>query len=440
MRRSTSLMLAAALLAFAAGLVAWRLATAPTVLRVAVGPASGEDARLIGAAAAYLAREHEGLRLKVVSVEGEAQAAQAVDDGRADLAVVRTDVGMPAKAQSVAIMHRDAAVLVAPADRGIASVADLRGRSVGVVRRMPANARILNLLLTYYDLPAEAVRIVTLDGAGEVEGAFRAGRIDAALAVGTVSGRTVTETVAAAAMAGAGVPPSFVPVGEADAIAQRSQLYEPVDLVRGAFGGSPPRPAESVKTLGVNHRLVAATALEDGVVSELTRLLFTMRPLIAREVALASRIEAPETSRSSSLPVHPGANAYYENEVQTFFDRYSDALYLGAMVVSVLGSAAAGLVSRGAAKRRARILGLLDRLIAIVAGARAATAVADLDELDAEVDDILRIALGQAGTGRLDGDGIAAFRLGLDQARHAIGQRRSELGPARPRVLTQAAE
>ena len=39
-----------------------------------------------------------------------------------------------------------------------------------------------------------------------------------------------------------GTPPVFVPVSEAEAIAQRSSLYEAFDLVRGVFGGAPPRP------------------------------------------------------------------------------------------------------------------------------------------------------------------------------------------------------
>src|SRR5215203_7453937 len=64
---------------------------------------------------------------------------------------------------------------------------------------------------------------------------------------------------------------------------------------------------------------------------------------ISAEVPLANRIEAPDTSKSSSLPVHPGASAYYEGEVQTFFERYGDWFYLVVMVGSIVGSAIAGV-------------------------------------------------------------------------------------------------
>jgi hypothetical protein len=129
MRRGTLLILAALLLALGLGLVVWRVVWAPSVLRVAVGPVASEDARLIAAAGQYLAREHEPIRFKIVAVDGEAESAKAVDEGRADLAVVRTDVAMPEKAQTVAIMHRDAVVLTAYVARRSGSCAACRRTS-----------------------------------------------------------------------------------------------------------------------------------------------------------------------------------------------------------------------------------------------------------------------------------------------------------------------
>ena len=440
MRRSTLLGLAAVLLALGLGIVGWRTMFAPTVLRVAVGPAASEDARLIAAAGQYLAREHEEIRFKLVATDGEAESARAVDEGRADLAVVRTDVAMPEKGQAVAIMHRDAVVMVAPPSRGIGTISDLRGKTVGIVRRMPANARLLDLLLSHYELPRDTVRTVMLGGPEEVESALRSGQIDAALAVGTVTGRSVTGTVAAVTAAGDGEGPVFLPVNEVEAIAQPSPYHDAFDIVRGAFGGTPPRPADTVKALGVNHVLVAATALPDGIVSELTRLLFTLRPVIAREIPLANRLEAPELENGpSTLTVHPGASAYYEDEVETFFDRYSDWFYLGLFALSVVGSGIAWIASQAGTQTRTRTLGVLDRVLEIVRQARRAEHPDELDELEREADDILGVALGQAASGLLDQHGVSAFSLGLDQARHAIAERRRALGRARP-TLAQAAE
>ena len=191
------------------------------------------------------------------------------------------------------------------------------------MRSHGANRRLLQTVLAHYEVPRDSVATVPLASPAEAEDALRSKRVAAVLTVGTLTGRSVTETVLSTTQAAAGAP-VFIPINEANAIVQRSPAFETVEVVRGTFGGTPPRPVESFHTLGVSHRLVADAKLEDSVIAELTRLIFLMRPTIASEVPLANRIEAPDTSKSSSLPVHAGAAAYYEGEVQTFFERYGD--------------------------------------------------------------------------------------------------------------------
>jgi TRAP transporter TAXI family solute receptor len=437
MHRTLFTVLAAVLALVGVGLVSWQWMNQATTYRVAVGPLTGEDTRLVAAITQYLTRERSSVRLKLVLTEGVAGSADAIQDDRADLAVVRTDVAMPAKAQTVAIMHRDAAVLMTTEAAGVSRLGELKGRTVGIVRNMPANVRLLETALAYYEIPKNEVATVFLTSSDEVEAALESRRVDAVLVVGTQSGRTMSETIAAVTRAGGG-PPVFIPVGEADAIAQRIPTVDSVEIVRGAFGGTPPRPAESMKTIGVSHRLVGLATLDDNKVAELTRLLFAMRPAISAEVPLANRIEGPDTSKSSSLPVHPGASAYYEGEVQTFLERYGDWFYLIVMVGSIVGSAVAGVASRAAGRSRARDLARLHELLDIVHKARETHSPSELDDLEREADEVLAAALMKAGAGNLEGSGVAAFTLGLDQARRAIADRRD--GLALRRGLSAAAE
>lgn len=415
---------AASLAALALGLLGYQYLEQPTTLRVAVGPLGSEDTRLVTAMAQYLAREKSSVRLKLVMTAGVGDSARSLEAGRAEVAVVRSDVAIPAKSQTIAILHRDAAVLAVPATSSVTRVAELAGRRIGIPRNGELNTGLLAVILGHYGLSAAAVAPVPLESGAEVEAALREDRIDAVLVVGTLTGRTMTESVAG--LGALGGPPHFVPVGEAAAIAQRSPAHEAIEVVRGVFGGTPSRPAEPFTTLGVSHRLVGATSLEDAVVSELTRLLFAMRPAISAEVPLANRIEAPEVSKSASLPVHPGALAYYDGEILTFFERYGDWFYLGVMALSILGSAAAGLVSRAANRSRARDMALLSQLLGIVRAAHEADD-AGLAEMEARADGILAAALDRAGGGGIDNAGVAAFTLGLDQARRAISERRKVL-------------
>lgn len=439
MRRTQLLALSAALLVLGFGTLAWQYGSSPTILRVAVGPADSEDVRLVTALAAALARDRDGIRLKVVSTRGASESARELDGGRVALAVIRPDILTPAKGQSITVMHRDAALLVTTAGRDLRTASDLAGRRVGIVRGIPANERILDTLAAFYDVAPHTIGHVMLEGPADAEAALRSGRVDAVLAVGPVSGRTLSDTVAAAAAAGGG-PPIFIPVPEADAIAARSPVYEAIEIGRGAFGGSSARPAESFRTIGVHHRLVADADLSETTVSELTRLIYAVRPRLASEMSLANRIEAPETSKSSVLPIHPGAAAYYEGEVPTFLERYEDGFYLGIMLLSIVGSAFAGLASRNAGHRRSTTMVQLEQVMGLMTAARGAETHDALDALDQDADDLLRSVLERAGAGQLPEAGISAFTLGLDQARRAIAERRRGLGPEpeRPRLLLAA--
>ena len=62
---------------------------------------------------------------------------------------------------------------------------------------------------------------------------------------------------------------------------------------------------------------------------------------------LANRMEEPSTDKAAPFPAHPGAVAYLDGEEETFLDKYSDFIYIGAMLLSVLASAAAALASAG---------------------------------------------------------------------------------------------
>ncbi|KMO44102.1 C4-dicarboxylate ABC transporter substrate-binding protein [Methylobacterium tarhaniae] len=429
MRRHVPIVLAALLALVATGLLAYQWLGQPTTLRVAVGPSGSEDARLVAAVAQSLTRTHEDVRLRPVATSGVAESAGAAEHGKADLAVVRSDVGIPANTQTVAILHRDAVLLLAT-DPALSAVPDLRGKRIGIVRNPAGNVRLLAHILEHYEVPPDAVTTIPLGDGHEAGKALREGRVDAVMVVSPLTGRTAGEVMASITKGdgtSAGGTPTFIPIGEAAVLARRWPALESVEVARGTFGGTPPRPTETVTTVGVSHRLVAQAHLPDSAVSELTRLLFVNRPGLAVEVPLANQIEAPDTSKSASLPVHPGAQAYYEGEVESFFERYGDWFYLLVMSISILGSAAATLVSRAANRSRARDMALLRQLLAIVRASRDVEDELALADLERQADEILAAALDRAGAGAIDNAGVAAFTLGLDQARRAIAERRAVL-------------
>ncbi len=420
-------------LLLAAGLVAATVffVERPTVLTVAVSSADTEDADLMGAAAKLLKRRHHDLRLRILPESGVAAASAALDGGQADLAVVRADVAMPSKGGTVVLTHKDAAVLLAPGGGEVSKVEDLKGRRVGMLSDRPGDAHIFEAALGQVDVAAGAVTAVplSLDGLGA---ALAGKQVDAVFAVGPVTEGLVPAAVKAVAKAGDG-PPVFLPVEDAAAVAQRTTAYDKLEVVRGSFGGTPPRPEDDFDTLGVTYRLVASMDLGDDTVASLTRFLLTQRVALAELAPSARRMEAPSTDKGAALPVHPGAADYIDDEEETFLDRYSDFIYIGAMAIGVMASGLTAVAGRIGARGSARVEDLLASLLAILKQVRGTAAAARLDAMEDEVDGVVAAALDERCLRTLDERRVAALNMAVDQVRSAIRERRRDLRRAAPR-------
>ena len=140
-----------------------------------------------------------------------------------------------------------------------------------------------------------------------------------------------------------------------------------------------------------------------------------------------TKLESPDTDKAATLAVHPGALAYLEGEQKGFFERYSEAMYWSLMLVSFFGSGAAWLVSyaRSTPSKFER-RNDLEALIAVVRRARSA-ATEELDLMCIEIDDIVERAIRQIESGEIQHNRSSAVTLAADQARRAIGERRTAL-------------
>jgi TRAP-type uncharacterized transport system substrate-binding protein len=449
LRHTWLLAIAGILLLVGVAAVAAYVATRPTTLKIAVGPPGSDDLRLVQAIAQHLARDGADIRLQIVGKDGSAESAAAVDSGEADLAVVRGDM-VPKNGQAVVILRKNHLVLFVPAagspaagsaaagaanakskqkgkaakKKTIEKIGNLAGTRLGMIGRSQANLALLNTVLQQYGIPPDKVAVTQMS-VKDLGPALREGQFDVLMAVGPTSSRITAEAVALASTDKEG--PTFIAVDASEAIAQRVPIYESTEIPAGAFGGSSPRPEETVETVGFSHYIVARKGLSEATVGDFAKLVFGARQALATEMPATSKIEAPATDKDATVAVHPGAVAYIDGEQKTFFDKYSELLYWGLFGLSMLGSAAAGLASYAKAGARLDKMGMLDRLVELIGVARGATSLDQLDDLQGEVDGILKTTIGEVEKGGLDESALGAFSLALEQTRHAISDRRALL-------------
>lgn len=403
----------------------------PVALRIAVGPANSDDLRVVQALTQAFAQAHSHIRLRPTQTEGATASAQALADGKADLAIIRGDLNVPKNAQAVATLRKNVVVLwVPPAVKGkkagpkITKIAQLSGRRVGVIGRTEANVDLLKVILQQYGVDPGKVDVVQFSTSEAAE-AIRNQKADAYLAAGPVNSKITAEAVAASTRDGHA--PTFLAIDSAEAIAQNHPMYEASEIPAGAFGGAPDRPEEEVKTISFSHHIVARKDLSDTTVAAFTRQLFAIRQTVMAEFPLAAKIETPDTDKDAAIPAHPGAAAFVDGEEKTFLDRYSDFIWWGLMGLSAMGSAGAWFAGYLKKDERSNNSSLRERLLEMITAARRSDSSEELDQMQAEADNILRDTLHSFENGAIEEGALTAFNIALEQFHHAVADRKALL-------------
>lgn len=439
-RTAALLVLAAGLLLFAAAAAGLYLALRPTTLKIAVGPPNSDDQKLIQALAQTFSRDQSSIRLAPIVTDGAAESIALLAAGKADLAVGRGDLDMPADAESVAILRKNVVVLWAPsglAAKGskkppapkIKGIDDLAGHRVGVIGRTQANVTLLRVIVKESGVDPDKVA-VTQFGVNQIAELAKDPAIDAYMAVGPLDSKITTEAIAATARARG--EPKFLPIEVSEAIAQKHPLYESEEIAGSTFNSSPARPEDKIETVSVNHLIVARKSLSDTAVGGFARQLFTVRQVLAREVPGASKIEKPDTDKDAALPAHQGAAAYIDGTERTFLERYSDYFWFAILVLSGLGSAGAWLRHYLKRDEREQTSHRRENLLAMISRAREAKTLEDLATMQHEVDGILRETLNSYDDGAIEEGDLSAFGLALEQFHHAVVDRRVAIAAAAP--------
>jgi TRAP transporter TAXI family solute receptor len=432
-RSSPFLLIAAALLVFAAIAGAAFLLWRPTTLRIAVGPAGSDDQRLIQNLAQTFVNEGSPVRLTVISTAGAAESLGLLGTGETDLAVGRADEEMPKGTGSVAILRKNVVVLWAPSGapkKGgkkdtkskIKEIADLEGHRIGVLGRTAVNINLLKVILTESGLNPDKVAVSRFS-TSQITDMVKDPSIDAFMTVGPLDSKITTDAITTTARLRG--EPAFIPIDVSETIAHKHPLYESEEIPGSSFTSAPARPEDTVDTVSVNHLIVAPKSLSDTTVGAFTRALFAVRPALARDDPAASKIQKPDTDKDAAIPAHAGAAAYIDGTERTFLDKYSDYFWAAILLLSVLGSGAAWL--RHYMKRDERNVTTLhrDKLLSAITQVRKTDSVEELDALQEEADEFLRETLECYDDGAIEEGDLAAYGLVLEQFHHAVVDRRA---------------
>ncbi|MDP2358099.1 MAG: TAXI family TRAP transporter solute-binding subunit [Beijerinckiaceae bacterium] len=375
----------------AAGLAAWYIVTAPKTLKIAAGPEGSMQIRFLQSLARSLVEHRESVRLEIVTTPDSPSAAKALESGKVELALLRSDDPTSTEARSIVVIQKRHVFLVARQDRVVKDWADLRSRRLGIVRGDSDNNRpLVERVLAQYGVDAGEVSLQEIAMQGTTD-ALASGAVDALVFVGFPGARL--RQVLMQVTQGRGTPIAVIGVSNAGALAFRYRDLETTQLPAGVFSGSPPLPPTTIETIAITHEITATSDLDESVATNLTRTLIEAATRIRRLENTAFNVEAPPVDRPRRYQPHAGTAAFVNDEVTGFLDTYSEYIWFLLFGLSIVGSSITGFLGWAGLRQEAEKPDVQHILPALLDRLEIAHTAEDVDRIEEEFDVLVKLLI-----------------------------------------------
>lgn len=257
-----------------------------------------------------------GLIASAVSSRGSVDNINAITSGLRNSGFAQSDVAYwaytgtgtmdgqePAtELRTISALFEEHIHLVALADSGINSVADLAGKRVSLDEPGSGTYVDAGLILEANGLGLDDVTAEALKGAAAAEG-LRNGKIDAFFAVAGYPTGAVVELASAADI-------KLVPISGAgaDALVEKYGFFATSDIPEGTYEGVATTP-----TVAVGAQWFTSANEDDDLIYEITKALWNEKTRTLLDVGHAKgKTITPETALAGvGVPLHAGAERFY---------------------------------------------------------------------------------------------------------------------------------
>lgn len=389
----------------------------------AVGEANGPEARFAARLAAVLKNNSSRLHLKIVPNADNAKAVAQFDRKEANLAILRTDAKIPSRARAVAILEHDLLLLISPAGKKIKTVTELKKKRIAVVADRESSVTLIRNMLELSEQPEAAARIQMAPPGSTFDRLFASG-FGAVVAVVHASKVVKDRSYEQHARRGGF---TLNAIDAAKAITRKHPALSEETVTTGMLSASPTLPEEDIETIGLQWLLVAQSNLSTTTVSDLARIIYENKAELALDGGFASRIEPAATDKDAFIVAHPGATEYINDEIKSFVERYSDLMYVAIAALGIIGSLFATIYTKVTRVAPEKASQLATAILDIGQRMADAKSLDQLDELQDQLEAILRRVVIGLRDGTISSDGLDTFKLGYEFVRDEIGMRRDHL-------------
>lgn len=263
-----------------------------------------------------------GLVAAAVSTQGSVENAQAVAEGKLDLALCQADVAFfaytgtgpwapkpPLKnLRVIANLYPEHLHAVVRRDSRLSSIAQMRGKRINLGEQNSGTLSVARWVLRAHNVPPSTLTasFLTLNRASSL---LVEGKLDGFFMIGGTPLTAVTDIAES-------LPIAILPVGEAIAaqLIQQHRFFARSVIPDGTYPG-----VGAVETLAVGAQLIGTAVMDERFVNAITQALWDPRnrPILDGGHPLGKLIRRDTALDGLAIPLHPGAARYYEQQGRT---------------------------------------------------------------------------------------------------------------------------
>ena len=263
-------------------------------------------------------RKEHGIRCSVESTGGSVYNTRTIRQGELDFGVVQSDVQAAALAgvgkfaddgaypdlRALFSVHPEPMHLMARADSGVATPADLKGKKVNIANPGSGTRVLAETLMQYTGLSASDFALAAELKSSEQAAALCDGKLDASIwAAGLPNGSSQEATSTCDI--------NIIPLSGAaiDKLLADNKAYAAATIPGGLYPGNP----DDIPSWGPKATFVTSAQTDDAVAYQVVKAVFDNFDSFKKlHPAFARLVEAEMITDGLSAPLHPGAVKYYK--------------------------------------------------------------------------------------------------------------------------------
>ena len=388
------------------------------LLTLATGTKTGNYYPFGQALAEVVVQQNRHIRIQVIETQGAEENMRKLQANEAQLAIVQNDIAAVPSARVVASLFKEVFHLIVSEESGIQSVSDLKGKHIALMAKGSGSYSSFWFVSEHYGLK-ETDFISTATSWSAASKSFSNGEVDAIFRVippGSDFARDLLQNTRS----------KLVPIDQGAAMKIKLPYLEADMIPKGTYKAEPAVPDADLATVGVQATLLVREDVDPEIVREITRILFEYRRNLVAANSLAAMISQPGGSGGLALPLHEGAQAYYDREKPDFWAANSDIMGLffsmGTLLMSWIWQWRSRFLQNQknqADKFNLAILNLIQKI-------RQTKSLNEIDLLQEELFNIFKQVIVDLDEDRIDSDSFHSFTFTWETAMK-IGREREKI-------------